>query len=134
MRIIRAVTVTLSSVTLSLLLAVATQASVTREPFSEERFSALQAQDALVLVDVWARWCPTCAAQKEVLDNYTAERPDSQLRILVVDFDEQKEWVRHFRAPRQSTLLLYRGEQQLWFSVAETNADKLFQTLDSAAQ
>jgi len=109
-----------------------TNAGVSREPFSEERFSALQDDGALVLIDVWARWCPTCAAQKKVLDHYAQERPESPLHILVVDFDEQKEWVRHFRAPRQSTFLLYRGDEQLWFSVAETNADKIFQALDSA--
>ena len=116
----------------SLLFTFMANAGVSREAFTEERFSALQDEDALVLIDVWARWCPTCAAQKKVLDRYAAERPDSPLQILVVDYDDQKEWVRHFRAPRQSTFLLYRGDEQLWFSVAETNADKIFQALDSA--
>lgn len=117
---------------LCLLFTLVANAGVSREPFSEERFSVLQDEGALVLIDVWARWCPTCAAQKKVLERYAENRPDSPLHILVVDFDEQKEWVRHFRAPRQSTFLLYQGEKQLWFSVAETNADKIFQALDSA--
>jgi len=30
-----------------------------------------------------------------------------------VDFDSDKEAVKRFRAPRQSTLLLYQGEEQL---------------------
>ena len=123
-----------AAATLLLLSSFMVQAAVTREPFSEERFETLQARDALVLIDVWARWCPTCAAQKKILDRYAAERPERDLHILVVDFDEQKEWVRHFRAPRQSTLLLYRGEAQLWFSVAETSVEKIFKILDRAAQ
>jgi hypothetical protein len=49
-----------------------------------------------------------------------------------VDYDEQKEWVTHFRAPRQSTLLLYKGKEQLWFSVAETNKSKIFTQLKQA--
>jgi thioredoxin 1 len=31
--------------------------------------------------------------------------------------------VRQFRAPRQSTLLLYRGNKQHWFAVAETRLE-----------
>lgn len=104
-----------------------------KEPFSEERFRSLQQDNALILVDVYASWCPTCKRQQEVLKAYQAERPEVNLHILEVDFDNQKEWVNYFRAPRQSTLLLYRGDEQLWFSVAETGRDTLFEKLDSAA-
>jgi len=57
-----------AAATLLLLSSFMVQAAVTRAPFSEERFEAPQARDVLVLVDVWARWCPTCAAQKKILD------------------------------------------------------------------
>lgn len=104
-----------------------------KEPFSMERFESLQEEGALILVDVYADWCPTCARQQEILKRYQQERDEVDLHILTVDFDTQKNWVRHFRAPRQSTLLLYRGEEQLWFSVAETGADVIFDRLDAAA-
>ncbi len=103
------------------------------EPFSEARFHALQGEGALILVDVHADWCPTCAAQQKVLDAYQAAHPDRVLHRLVVDFDQQKEWVKHFKAPRQSTLLLYRGTEQQWFSVAETRKDEIFKAIDTAA-
>ena len=105
-----------------------------RQPFTQARFETLQAEDALILLDVWAEWCPTCARQEKILARYMEERPRSALEILVIDFDEQKKWVRHFRAPRQSTFLLYRGDEQLWFSVAETDPDEIFSRLDAAAQ
>ncbi|TCO77896.1 thioredoxin family protein [Chromatocurvus halotolerans] len=117
-----------------LALSSAALAAVEREPFTKERFEALQAEEALILLDVWAKWCPTCARQEKILARYQEERPESELKILVIDFDDQKEWVRHFRAPRQSTFLLYRGNEQLWFSVAETDPDKIFSRLDAAAQ
>jgi len=107
--------------------------SLDKEPFSQERFEALQAEDALVLIDVYATWCSTCAKQQEILAAYRAENPAVDLHILEVDFDNDKEWVTHFRAPRQSTLLLYRGEEQLWFSVAETDRDAVFAALNEAA-
>ena len=103
------------------------------EAFSEARFQALQSEGALILVDVHADWCPTCATQQKVLDAYQAAHPDRALHRLVVDFDKQKEWVKHFKAPRQSTLLLYRGTEQQWFSVAETRQDEIFKAIDTAA-
>lgn len=108
-------------------------ASAASEPFTEARFQALQGEGALIVVDVHADWCPTCAKQQKVLDDYQAAHPNVALHRLLVDFDKQKEWVKHFKAPRQSTLLLYRGTEQQWFSVAETRADEIFKAIDAAA-
>ncbi|WP_020210671.1 thioredoxin family protein [Gilvimarinus chinensis] len=102
------------------------------EAFTKERFDALQAEGAPVLVDVYATWCPTCAKQRKVLEQYQTENPDSELVILEVDFDDQKEWVTHFKAPRQSTLVLFNNGEQVWFSVAETREEKIFDALNQA--
>lgn len=118
----------------AMLLLLTTQAATAAsEAFTEERFKALQAQGALILVDVHADWCPTCAQQQKILDAYEAARPDAALHRLIVDFDKQKDWVKHFKAPRQSTLLLYRGVEQRWFAVAETREQAVFTALDAAA-
>lgn len=94
-----------------------------------------------MLVEVFADWCSTCARQQEVIKAYVADNPGKDLHILEVNFDRDKEWVRHFRAPRQSTLLLYSGEDQIWFSVAETRPavikaefDKAFAAADQSSQ
>jgi len=104
-----------------------------KEPFTEARFEALQAEGALVLVDIFADWCPTCAAQQEILADFRTEHPDVLLHVLSVDFDKQKEWVKHFKAPRQSTFILFKGEEQVWFAVAETRQDEVFKQLLAAA-
>ena len=103
------------------------------EPFTEARFTELQAQDALILVDVHADWCPTCKKQAAALDEYEKTRPEVTLHRLVVDFDQQKKWVKHFKAPRQSTLLLFRGTTRQWFSVGETRPAAIAEALDAAA-
>ena len=102
------------------------------EPFSESRFRELQGQNALILVDVTADWCPTCSHQRRVIASYLAERPEVELRVLELDFDRQKDWVVRLKAPQQSTLLLFRGSTQIWFSVAETRADVIFRAIDEA--
>ncbi|WP_341937424.1 thioredoxin family protein [Marinimicrobium sp. C2-29] len=112
----------------------AVSADVEKTSFTEERFKSLQEQEnTLILLDVHAEWCPTCAKQGEALAEYQAQNPEVPLTILNIDFDDQKKWVKHFKAPRQSTLILYRGEERLWFSVAETRKDVIFEALDEAA-
>jgi thioredoxin 1 len=111
-----------------------TAAAQQKEAFSQERFEALQAENALVLVDVWAEWCGTCARQSEIIQAFRTEHPEVPLHVLTVDFDAQKRYVRRFRAPRQSTLILFRGEEQVWFSVAETKREAIFAAVHAAAR
>lgn len=108
-------------------------AQVKKEPFTPEGFAALQAEGALVLIDIFAAWCPTCAEQQKILARYQAEHADVPLHILEVDFDDQKEYVRLFQAPRQSTLVLFHGEERLWFSVAEIRPEVVFAELNKGA-
>lgn len=104
-----------------------------KEPYTSERFQELQAAGELILIDVFADWCPTCARQQQVLEKYVAEHPDVDLNVLVVDFDKDRHHVRALRAPRQSTLLLFKGEEQYWYSVAETREDVIFDAINRAA-
>ncbi|MBY6210619.1 thioredoxin family protein [Microbulbifer agarilyticus] len=111
---------------------VSTANAANKEPFTEERFNELRAAGEVVLVDVFADWCPTCAKQQKVLQEYRENNPDKKFHVLIVDFDADKEWVRHFRAPRQSTLVLFAGDKQTWFSVAETRMDVIADKIDQA--
>lgn len=101
-------------------------------PFTDERFAALQEQGAVILLDVFAEWCPTCAGQQKVLAEFQRQHPEAPLHILTIDFDDQKPQVRRFGAPRQSTLILYRGTERLWFAVAETRQEVIFAALTDA--
>ncbi|GGA66687.1 hypothetical protein GCM10011369_05360 [Neiella marina] len=102
------------------------------QPFDEQTYKQLQSDNQLVLIDVKASWCPTCAKQGKILKRYFDNNPDSKITLLEVDFDDQKPWVTHFKAPRQSTLVLMQGEQRLWLSVAETREDKIVAALQAA--
>jgi thiol-disulfide isomerase/thioredoxin len=126
-------TKTLAGAFAALLLTVGSLSAQGREAFTEERFEALQAAGELVLVSVHADWCGTCARQSDILSAFPEKNPDTELYILVVDFDKQKDWVRHFGAPSQSTLILYRGEERVWFSVGETGEDKIYGQITEAA-
>lgn len=102
--------------------------------FTMERFEKLQDQGALILIDIYADWCPTCKKQQEILANFREQHPKVELYTLTVNFDKQKKWVKHFNAPRQSTFILFRGTQKVWFSVAETRASVITEKLLSAVR
>jgi len=98
--------------------------------FKENDFKKLQKQNAVILVDIYAGWCSTCQAQSAILKKYKREHPNATVHILRVDFDNDKQWVRYFKAPRQGTLLIYQGKKRIWFSVGETRQDVIFQKLN----
>lgn len=108
--------------------------AIANSPFTAEKFQQAQNAEQLILIDIYAEWCPTCRRQSKIIAEYFAENPDSKIQLLTVDFDSQKDWVTHFKAPRQSTLLVYKGFEQLHFSVAETNKARIFKTLNDAEQ
>ena len=42
-------------------------------PFTQAEFSAAQKDGKPILVDIFAPWCPTCRAQKPILEELTAK-------------------------------------------------------------
>ena len=56
-------------------------------PFTTEAFKAAQAAGSPILVEIHADWCPTCKAQKPILDKLTADPKFKDLKIFRVDFD-----------------------------------------------
>lgn len=74
----------------------------------------------MFVIDVYADWCPTCRVQSSVIEEYVKERSNLDIVFLKVNYDEQKDWVKHFNAHRQSTLVGFKGKNQVFYSVAET--------------
>ncbi|SRR6266851_3921936 len=89
-------------------------------PFDQTRFAAAQQANRPILVDITASWCPTCKAQKPVIDKLAATPEFKELAIFEVDFDTQKDAVRAFGAQSQSTLIAFNGAKETGRSVGET--------------
>ena len=77
--------------------------------------------DRPILVDVTASWCPTCRAQKPILARLLAEPRFAEIAAFEVDYDRQKDIVRRFEVRMQSTLIVFRGRDELGRSVGDTN-------------
>jgi thioredoxin 1 len=83
-------------------------------------FKAAQAAGNPIVIDIAASWCPTCAAQKPIIQSLVNDPAYSQMVLFHVDFDSQKEVVRKFGAQMQSTLIAYSGSTETGRSVGDT--------------
>lgn len=95
------------------------------EIYDETEFMMAQGKGKTIIVDVYADWCPTCRAQAPILEELRQERQSGDVLFVKVDFDEEKDFLRQHRIPRQSTVLVFRGEDEVARSIAETNRDRL---------
>jgi thioredoxin 1 len=104
--------------------------------FEAKAFQSAQAENKIILVDVFATWCPTCKAQQKDLESILKDPKYKDVVTLKINFDN-KEVVKEFgklidkKIPRQSTILVFKGKERVSFSVAE-RGEKLKEHLDKA--
>ncbi len=101
-------------------------------PYTPQAFEAAQKAGESILVEITAPWCPTCKAQKPILGELTAAPKFKALKIFDVDFDSQKSAVRGFGARMQSTLIVFKGSEEVARSVGDTKAASIASLLDKA--
>jgi thioredoxin 1 len=111
---------------------VPTAQAVEPKPFEQATFEAAQKAGRPILVEITAPWCPTCKAQKPILSELIRQPKFSDLQVFEVDFDSQKNVVRSLRAQMQSTLITFKGEQEVGRSVGDTRRDSIEALLDKA--
>jgi thiol-disulfide isomerase/thioredoxin len=121
-------------VTLAIGLALSSFATSAAEtnPYAPEAFSEAQKAGKSILVHINAPWCPVCQAQKPILAELTAEPKFKNLVVFEVDFDNQKDAVRGFKAQSQSTLIVFKGAKETGRSVGDTRRASMAALLSRA--
>lgn len=109
----------------SLILAVPAAATTGWTQYSPAEFARAQAAGKTIVVDVHADWCPTCRAQQPTLDALRGEPRLKGAVFVKVDFDTDKGFLRQYRIPRQSTVLVFKGARETARSIAETRPAQL---------
>lgn len=103
-----------------------------RRVFDPADFAATQLAGGRILIDISATWCPTCKAQKPIIEGLAAMPENASLVIYDVDFDSMKDVVRGFGARQQSTLISFLGADETARSVGDTNPDSIAALLASS--
>lgn len=113
----------------------AAQAS-TREFYTPGLAEAAMAGGEVIVLDFWASWCSTCAAQQRTLAALKAGNPDyeARIRFITVDWDQhgRGELARRLAIPRRSTLVALDGQVEIGRIVAGTRQAQIAALLDAA--
>lgn len=110
------------SVLAGLILSIGPGRAFEEKPFEMASFKAAQSAGKPILVDVFAPWCPTCAAQQKVLGPLKQNPAYDKLILFKVDFDNQPDVLKSFNVRQQSTLIAFKGETETGRSVGDTSA------------
>lgn len=95
------------------------------KPYSQAEFDKLAQEGKPVVVDVSATWCPTCKAQKPIVDGLMKQPAYKDVTLLTVDFDAEKPTLKKFKVSMQSTLVAFKGGKEVGRSTGDTTPDGL---------
>ena len=88
--------------------------------YSAEVFEDAQSDGAAIIVDVHASWCSTCRAQRRALEALIEDPRFADIVFLEIDYDTQKDFMRDLGASQRSTLIAFRGPNEIARLVGDT--------------
>ena len=112
-------------------LAFAINAGDKSQPYDEALFNQAQSDNKMIVVDVYKDGCGTCAKQKPTLHEAQTTYPNAA--FFRVDFANDKDAVKRFRAIKQSTIIVYSGDEEKGRVLGETNREKLLTMIAQGA-
>ena len=102
------------------------------QPFDDNAFQAAQELGKPILVEISAKWCPNCRAQRPIIDKIFSESKYSNIARFRVDFDIHQNAVEEFDVRFLSTLVLFKGRVEVARSVGELDEAKIRMMLNKA--
>lgn len=100
--------------------------------FDKAAFDALQKDGKPTLIIIHADWCPTCKAQAPIISELLSSPEYKSLNAMRVDFDQQKDVVKGFKATIQSTLIVFKGGREVGRSTGDTRKESIAALLKKA--
>ena len=94
------------------LIMTALASAAVRLPYDAERFQAALEAGKPILVHVTAPWCGECRVQKPIVARLADKPAFKELTVFDVDFDTQKDALRHLKVQKQSTLLVFKDQAE----------------------
>jgi thioredoxin 1 len=107
--------------------------ALARSSFSDAAFKSATASGRPVLIEFHADWCPTCRAQEKVVNTLVGQPAYSNVLVLRVLYDSQKDLLKRFGVRRQSTLILYKDGNEVGRAVGVTSSSGIASLLKKAA-
>ena len=104
--------------------------------FDKELFNKAQSEGKTVIVSSWKKYCSSCANQMKVLQKAKKEGELSDIKfdnIEYFSFDvTNSEFANLFNVQFQTTLLIFKGNQEIYRSIGETTEVLIYEALKAS--
>lgn len=114
--------------TASLAFAVSLASALEIEPFSAEALAQAKQADAPIALHFHSNWCATCKMQVKAFEALRAD-PQLNMKLLVVDFDEDRATSRAFRVPVSGAVVVLRGDAERARLIGVSDRERLRELL-----
>ena len=101
-------------------------------PFTQAAFDKAVAAGQPVIVDFQASWCPTCKAQKPIVQSLMQEPKMKDVTLFAADYDTEQALKRQLRVAQQSTFVVFKGGKEVARSTGETSKSAIAALFDKA--
>ena len=104
--------------------------------FKKELFDKAQSDGKIVVISSWIKYCTSCAGQMKILQN-----AKNKGELLDIKFDNieyfsfdvtKKEISNLFDVQYQTTLIIFKGNQEVYRSIGETTEDLIYEALKAS--
>ena len=104
--------------------------------FNKELFDKAQSVGKIVVISSWIKYCSSCAGQMKILQN-----AKNKGELLDIKFDNieyfsfdvtKKEISNFFDVQYQTTLIIFKGNQEVYRSIGETTEDLIYEALKAS--
>lgn len=113
-------------------LAAVTLAGAGETAFKQAEFDQAVAAGKPVIVDFAASWCPTCKAQKPVVDALLKEPARKDLTLFKADYDTESALKTKLRVTQQSTFVVFKDGKEVGRSTGQTDRAAIAALFDKA--
>ena len=97
--------------------------------FNKELFNKAQSEGKVVIVSSWVKYCSSCASQMKVLNK--AKNEFDNIEYFTFDI-KNKEIADLLNVQYQTTLLIFKGNKEVYRSIGETSRDAIYKAIKSS--
>ena len=104
--------------------------------FDKELFYKAQSEGKVVIVSSWIEYCSSCAGQMKILNKAKKEGELSDIKFDNIEyftFDvTNREIANLFNVKYQTTLLIFKDDQEVYRSIGETTENLIYEALKAS--
>ena len=112
-----------------LLLAFSNKTIAKETTYNKELFDKALSNGKVVVVSSWIKYCTSCASQMKVLEK--AKKDFDNIEYFAFDVSN-KEIADFFNVQYQTTLLIFKGDQEVYRSIGETTEELIYEALKTS--